>query len=91
MAWIAGGHPVLDANALGQEASENIGLLLDQLRVPEASSLPCLVAIVIINRLIRSSSFCLIGPSNLGSFVHNLQDKIKLFVRLIVYLFTRFW
>ncbi|KAG0626679.1 hypothetical protein M758_2G143300 [Ceratodon purpureus] len=51
MAWVAGGHPVLDANALGQEASKSLGLLLNQLRAPEASSLPCLVAIVIINSL----------------------------------------
>ena len=53
MAWIAGGHPVLDANVLGQEASKSLGLLLNQLR--EASSLPCTVAIVIINRLVIST------------------------------------
>uniref|UniRef100_A0A7I4D0A7 Symplekin n=1 Tax=Physcomitrium patens TaxID=3218 RepID=A0A7I4D0A7_PHYPA len=51
MTWIAGGHPVLDATVLGQEASKNLGLLLNQLRTPEASTLPCLVAIVIINSL----------------------------------------
>jgi hypothetical protein len=55
MAWIAGGHPVLDANVLGQEASKSLGLLLNQLRAPEASSLPCTVAIVIINRLVLST------------------------------------
>lgn len=84
MAWIAGGHPVLDANALGQEASKNLGLLMNQLRAPEASSLPCLVAIVIINRLIPSTSFFLSSSSILGTFVHYLLEEIKLIVRLIV-------
>jgi len=84
MAWVAGGHPVLDANALGQEASKNLGLLLNQLRAPEASSLPCLVAIVIINRLIPSTSFCLSSSSILGTVVHYLLEEIKLIVRLIV-------
>jgi hypothetical protein len=84
MAWIAGGHPVLDANALGQEASKNLGLLLNQLRAPEASSLPCLVAIVIINRLLPSSSFCLSSSSILGTVVLYLLEEIKLIVRLIV-------
>lgn len=55
MAWIAAGHPVLDANVLGQEASKSLGFLLNQLRAPEASSLPCTVAIVIINRLLLST------------------------------------
>lgn len=50
IAWIAGGHPFLDANALGQEASKNLGLLLNQLRAPEASSIPSPVAIVLVNR-----------------------------------------
>eukprot|EP00249_Psilotum_nudum_P015913 c25576_g3_i1 orf=2-739(-) len=35
VAWIVGGHPVLDAGVLGQEVSRNLGLLLDQLRPPE--------------------------------------------------------
>lgn len=84
MAWIAGGHPVLDAIALGQEASKNLGLLLNQLRVPEASALPCLVAIVIINRLIPSTSLCLSSSSILGTVVHYLLEEIKLILRLIV-------
>ena len=83
MGWAAGGHPVLDANALGQEASKSLGLLLNQLRAPEASSLPCLVAIVIINRLLPSSSFCLSSSSILGTAVLYLLEEIKLFVRLI--------
>ncbi|CAK9233640.1 unnamed protein product [Sphagnum troendelagicum] len=51
IAWIAGGHPLLDANAMGQEASKNLGLLLNQLRAPESSTLPGPVAIVLINSL----------------------------------------
>ncbi|KAH9555778.1 hypothetical protein CY35_08G133900 [Sphagnum magellanicum] len=51
IAWIAGGHPLLDANALGQEASKNLGLLLNQLRAPESSVLPGPVAIVLVNSL----------------------------------------
>lgn len=74
---------MLDANALGQEASKNLGLLLNQLRAPEASSLPCLVAIVIINRLMPSTSFCF-RSSILGTVVLYLLEEIKLIVRLIV-------
>ena len=81
MAWVAGGHPVLDANALGQEASKNLGLLLNQLRAPEASSLPCLVAIVIINRLMPFTFLCLSSSSTLGTVVHYLPEEIKLIVR----------
>ncbi|KAH8955470.1 hypothetical protein BDL97_08G140600 [Sphagnum fallax] len=51
IAWIAGGHPLLDANALGQEASKNLGLLLNQLRAPESSVIPGPVAIVLVNSL----------------------------------------
>lgn len=50
LAWIAGGHPVLDAAAMGQEASKNLGLLLNQLRPVESSTLPGPVAIVLVNR-----------------------------------------
>jgi hypothetical protein len=41
---------VLDAAAMGQEASKNLGLLLNQLRPVESSSLPGPVAIVLVNR-----------------------------------------
>lgn len=78
MTWIAGGHPVLDATVLGQEASKNLGLLLNQLRTPEASTLPCLVAIVIINRLMPYTSFCLSSPRMLGTVLRNPLEEIKL-------------
>jgi len=51
IAWIAGGPPLLDAFVLGQEASRNLGLLLNQLWAPESSALPDLAAIVLVNRL----------------------------------------
>jgi symplekin len=57
IAWIAGGHPLLDANALGQEASKNLGLLLNQLRAPESSVLPGPVAIVLVNRYVSLTGF----------------------------------
>ncbi|KAJ7553566.1 hypothetical protein O6H91_06G103400 [Diphasiastrum complanatum] len=51
MTWITSGHPMLDAMSLGQEASKNLGLLLNQLRPPEISSVPGPVAIVLVNSL----------------------------------------
>ncbi|BBN13431.1 symplekin [Marchantia polymorpha subsp. ruderalis] len=51
IAWIAGGHPVLDPGAMGQEASKNVGSLLNQLRPFESSALPGPVAIVLVNSL----------------------------------------
>ncbi|KAL2622737.1 hypothetical protein R1flu_002942 [Riccia fluitans] len=51
IAWIAGGHPVLDPGAMGQEASKNVGSLLNQLRPFESSTLPGPVAIVLVNSL----------------------------------------
>jgi hypothetical protein len=50
MTRIAGGHPILDANTLEQEAYKNLGMLLDQLQSPETPSLSGLVAFAIINR-----------------------------------------
>ncbi|KAG0579987.1 hypothetical protein KC19_4G140500 [Ceratodon purpureus] len=51
MTRIAGGHPVLDANTLEQEAYKNLGLLLDQLQSTEMPSLSGLVAFAIIDSL----------------------------------------
>jgi hypothetical protein len=48
---------LLDANALGQEASKNLGLLLNQLRAPESSVLPGPVAIVLVNRYLSLTGF----------------------------------
>lgn len=51
ISWILGGHPVLDAGLLGQEASKNLGLLLDQLRLPDVTILHSSVVIVLVNSL----------------------------------------
>ncbi|XP_024535629.1 symplekin isoform X2 [Selaginella moellendorffii] len=51
VSWIVSGHPLLDATAMGQEASKSLGLLLNQLRQPDVSALPGPVAIVIVNSL----------------------------------------
>eukprot|EP01018_Ginkgo_biloba_P002290 Gb_24672 [translate_table: standard] len=51
LSWVAGGHPVLDPEVLGQEANKNLGLLLDQLRSPDVTMLNSSVIIVLINSL----------------------------------------
>lgn len=63
--WLAGGHPTLDANTLRQEASNNLGLLLNQLQISEAPTLSCLVAFSIINRLLPLATSNLISSSAL--------------------------
>eukprot|EP00250_Pteridium_aquilinum_P033702 c611_g1_i1 orf=440-4438(-) len=49
--WLHGGHPVLDVGLLGQEASKNLSLLLNQLRAPEILKIPGPVAVVLVNSL----------------------------------------
>lgn len=51
ISWILGGHPVLEAGLLGQEASKNLGLLLDQLRLSDVTTLHSSVVIVLVNSL----------------------------------------
>ncbi|KAI5077131.1 hypothetical protein GOP47_0006955 [Adiantum capillus-veneris] len=51
VAWLHGGHPVLDVGSLGQEASRNLSLLLDQLRGTEVLKIPGPVAVVLVNSL----------------------------------------
>ncbi|XP_057858531.2 uncharacterized protein LOC131067516 isoform X2 [Cryptomeria japonica] len=52
ISWILESHhPILDAALLGQEANKNLGLLLDQLRLPDVKVLHSSVAIVLINSL----------------------------------------
>lgn len=51
ISWIPENHPILDAALLGQEASKNLGLLLDHLRLPDVKVLHSSVAIVLINSL----------------------------------------
>lgn len=51
ISWLRGCHPVLNVGDLSIEASERLGLLLDQLRLPTVKSLSSLVVVVIINSL----------------------------------------
>lgn len=51
ISWILGGHPVLEAGLLGQEASKNLGLLLDQLRLSDVTTLHSSAVIVLVNSL----------------------------------------
>ncbi|KAK1437129.1 hypothetical protein QVD17_02914 [Tagetes erecta] len=51
IAWLRGGHPVLNVADLSTEASKNVNMLLDQLRYPAVKSLSNMVAIVLIKSL----------------------------------------
>ncbi|KAL4557934.1 hypothetical protein LXL04_036129 [Taraxacum kok-saghyz] len=51
IAWLRGGHPILNVSDLSIEASKNLGLLLDQLRYPAVKSLSNMVVIVLIKSL----------------------------------------
>lgn len=50
ISWVRGGHPVLNVGDLSIEASQSMGLLLDQLRLPTGNSLSNSTIIVLINR-----------------------------------------
>lgn len=50
ISWLRGGHAVLKIGDLSIEASERLGLLLDQLRFPTVQSINNLVTVVLINR-----------------------------------------
>ncbi|KAL7169640.1 hypothetical protein ACSBR2_034642 [Camellia fascicularis] len=51
ISWLRGGHPVLNVGDLSIEASQGLGLLLDQLRFPTVKSLSNSMIIVLINSL----------------------------------------
>ncbi|KAF6153639.1 hypothetical protein GIB67_027506 [Kingdonia uniflora] len=51
ISWLRGGHPVLSVGDLSNEASQSLGLLLDQLRSPRVKSLSNSIIIVLINSL----------------------------------------
>ncbi|XP_076914378.1 uncharacterized protein LOC143573367 isoform X1 [Bidens hawaiensis] len=48
IAWLRGGHHILNVAELSAEASKNLGVLLDQLRYPAVKSLSNMVVIVLI-------------------------------------------
>ncbi|KAI3474213.1 hypothetical protein Pfo_029001 [Paulownia fortunei] len=51
VSWLRGGHPILNVRDLSAEASQSLGLLLDQLRFPSLKSHSYLVIIVLIKSL----------------------------------------
>uniref|UniRef100_A0A7N0VDI7 Symplekin n=1 Tax=Kalanchoe fedtschenkoi TaxID=63787 RepID=A0A7N0VDI7_KALFE len=51
ISWLRGGHPLLNAGDLSIDASRNLGLLLDQLRLPAVKSLTHSMIIVLIKSL----------------------------------------
>ncbi|KAG5550558.1 hypothetical protein RHGRI_015500 [Rhododendron griersonianum] len=51
ISWIRGGHPMLNVGDLSIEASQSLGLLLDELRLPMVNSLSNSMIIVLINGL----------------------------------------
>ncbi|XP_022151495.1 uncharacterized protein LOC111019424 [Momordica charantia] len=51
ISWLRGGHPILNIRDLSTEASQSLGLLLDQLRFPKVKSLNNTKIIVLINSL----------------------------------------
>ena len=52
ISWLRGGHPVLNVGDLSIQASQSLGLLLDQLRFPTVKSISNSMIIVLINRYI---------------------------------------
>lgn len=56
--WLCGGHPLLNVGDLSIEASQQLGLLLDQLRFPIVKSLTNSVIVVLINRYAVYSLVC---------------------------------
>lgn len=61
--WLRGGHPLLNVGNLSIEASQSLGLLLDQLRFPTVKSLGNLVIVVLINRYLLFLWSCAFSSS----------------------------
>ncbi|XP_058110235.1 uncharacterized protein LOC131253301 isoform X3 [Magnolia sinica] len=51
ISWLRSGHPLLNVGDLAVEASQSLGLLLDQLRFPSVKSLSNSIIIILINSL----------------------------------------
>ncbi|KAK3018031.1 hypothetical protein RJ639_004521 [Escallonia herrerae] len=51
ISWLRGGHPVLNVGDLSVEASQHLGMLLDQLRFPTVKSLSKMMVIILIKSL----------------------------------------
>ncbi|KMT12330.1 hypothetical protein BVRB_5g102710 isoform B [Beta vulgaris subsp. vulgaris] len=92
ISWLRRGHPILKLGDLSIEASQSLGLLLDQLRVPIVKSLSTSMVVVLINCLsaiaVKRPSFygrilpVLLGldPSNSvikGLHAYGVQNALK--------------
>jgi len=51
VAWLRGGHPLLNVGDLAMEASQSLGLLLEQLKSPKVKSLSTSMIIVFVTSL----------------------------------------
>ncbi|XP_062186782.1 uncharacterized protein LOC133890428 [Phragmites australis] len=51
VAWLRGGHPLLNVGDLAMEASQSLGLLLEQLKSPKVKSLSTSMIIVFVSSL----------------------------------------
>lgn len=51
VAWLRGGHPLLNVGDLAMEASQSLGLLLEQLKCPKVKSLSTSMIIVFVTSL----------------------------------------
>ncbi|KAL6896689.1 hypothetical protein ACP4OV_007261 [Aristida adscensionis] len=51
VAWLRGGHPLLNVGDLAMEASQNLGLLLEQLKSPKVKSLSTSMIVVFVSSL----------------------------------------
>lgn len=52
VAWLRGGHPFLNVGDLAVEASQSLGLLLEQLKSPKVKSLSTSMIIVFVTRFV---------------------------------------
>lgn len=52
VAWLRGGHPLLNVRDLAMEASQSLGLLLEQLKSPKVKSLSTSMTIVFVSRFV---------------------------------------
>jgi hypothetical protein len=72
IAWLRGGHPLLNVGDLAMEASQSLGLLLEQLKSPKIRTLSTSMIIVFVSRL---ASFVCISLYFVvhGQFVSSLE------------------
>lgn len=61
VAWLRGGHPLLNVGDLAMEASQSLGLLLEQLKSPKVKSLSTSMIIVFVTRFASYFTFVLLS------------------------------